>query len=256
MEMRENKIGTAKMVWNTIKWDGWDHWMYGRWIFAVLAILLVLSQLMPVSWVGGSYNAAGFMAYIPMTVTMIVSAGLGLIGGYYMFVYPILSTVWDACTAGALTDRMSNRPYALLLGVRLFWNIVAFFFGYGVLLVSQRLLLRFATDTISFLNINIDMDTIVGIDGGLGALFDVALFLPITVLYFYFFVFAEKARLNWLVRILAYAVGVFALLGSTVFNLFSNNLWNEGVPMVVNVALFVCMYVLCCWVYEKKLEIK
>jgi len=227
-----------KMLINTIKWDALDHWRYViRWILLGALGAWVFSHIFLLITPGFSFEIGGTTVNFRPELSLSL---LLLIGGFLMYLYPVISTVYDVISSRRASERLINRPYAMVFAVKLMFNVLAFLTGY--------IISNFAPegDLLSFLGyIGIGDVDVAGMQI---PMFSAALFVPTSIV---FYVVAYQTILAKGISKVFSFEGVISLLLAIL--LVFNGILN--MPDMSEIALFVAAFIMIVYLNEKKFEV-
>jgi len=225
-------MNMSKMFFNTLKWETISCWIHFRW--PLFGIILVAAMMMILQTIGLQTDELITTGLIATLLSLAIFAGLF----YAIFIFPSAYPVYDLWADYAISDRLINRPFAMLLGIRLFIGIIIHLLALGILFVLQY-----------WLNIGLFIELPLHDFGFPLLTLNLALFWPIMLVYgslvwnsYDFFSIPKMAALCSLG--LLYAINQITINNQ---NLLPVN------PLALNLVLFFVMFALSCWLYEKKM---
>ena len=227
-----------KMMISTIKWDAISHIMFLRWFFLGFLVAVVLYMMMPAE------------EYAPQ----LLSVGVSLIGValliapmYLVYMHPVISPAYDLYYHG-MGERMPNRPFAMIMASKLFCNIV---------IVAVGVVITY------FLNLYLGIGTVVTLDHPdvvtrlLSDGFVFSLFVPMFIVFVYLLMAVDSKSLGKLKTFAIYMLAVVQV--ANIFLLRRINVPNITnvyfVSRMVEVVLFVAMFIISCWLYDRKVGV-
>jgi len=228
-----------KMLINTIKWDALDHWRYSvRWVLLGALGIWVLGNIFMLITPGFSLEIAGTdISFLPeLSLSLLI-----FIGGFLMYLYPVISTVYDVVSSRRVSERLVNRPYVMAFGVKLLFNVLAFLLGYFISSLAPGGAL---SDFLGYIGAG-DVDVV---SGPQIPIFRTALFFPTSIA---FYVVAYQTILSKGISRVFSIEGIISLLLALL--LVFNGIIN--MPAMSELALFVAAFIMIVFLYEKKFEI-
>ena len=227
-----------KMLINTIKWDALDHWRYSiRWTLLGTLIIFLLAYILLFFTADLSFYIGG--TNITFRPEFLMS-GLIFVGGYLMYLYPIISTVYDVTSSRRVSERLVNRPYAMVFAVKLLFNVIIFLIGYVISSFAP------GSDILGFLAYFGLAD--ISIPATQSPIFRAALFVPTSIA---FYVVVYQTILAKGISKIFSVEGIISLL--LAFLLVFNGVLN--MPDTSEIALFVAAFIMITFLYERKFEI-
>ncbi|MCL2618938.1 MAG: hypothetical protein FWD98_07815 [Defluviitaleaceae bacterium] len=216
----------------TIKWEIWYYWMHLRYWLAGVVLAGAISQILPVP----AYTDIPF-AFAPVVV---VNIAFSIVSGYFIFVFPVAGMLVDISSGYERFDRLVNRPFGMLLGVRMLLSVVVILLGMGIATAGETLMMRFATENTSFMTFNTN---------GLTTVISSGFLLPVAALFGYMLVFAKRAYLG--TALTAWAGAVIAGIGVCALMLINGHIPEGGVLIAV---VFAAALAWCIRTYNTKFE--
>ncbi|MCL2203980.1 MAG: hypothetical protein FWB88_08575 [Defluviitaleaceae bacterium] len=228
------------MIWrSTIKWELRKYFyrvfaIGGGFLLAAWAVLWLLP--VPQAHWHPAVDTLVFIVFFAMSVVSV------LIGLYMILIHPFTTSFCDLHQA-TLIEHQSGRPYVYKLSVRVVLNVVTYFMGVGVLLLTMRLLSPFEAwvDRAWFSNMLADSPVVFLPLAGI-----FALGAPLTLLlgYKYFDIFIAKrtdkvAGLDVVGAMIASGLISFGTLWDSIFIWFP---LAAGVTIFVVVNLFLAIF--------------
>ena len=225
-----------KMMISTLKWDLISHIMFFRIAFFVYLAAVILFIILPT-------EALWAVDMVPDAIPEIMSIGntilhVALLGGagYLFYIHPLISPIYDIHYYG-LSERMPNRPFAMIMAGKLFCNIVVV-----TISIVISYLLHFHFDIGNVVPFGFD-----AIPALLFAVFTFALFVPMSIVYIYFLIAVGKSLG------IPTIIGLFIIPFVQVANIFFFNRFFPTTGRTIEVVLFFIMFIAACWLYDRKL---
>jgi len=221
------------MLINTIKWDALDHWRYAvRWVLLWALVIWLLGSILLL--LTPSFNFEIGDTYIALRPEFLLSA-LIFFGGFFMYIYPIISTIYDLVSSRRISERLINRPYTMVFAVKLLFNMLAFMIGFIInsLAPTEDLFGLFS-----------------GLHGTQFSIFSAALFVPTTIA---FYIIAYQTILAKGISKVFSVEGILSLVLALL--LAFNGMLNLPVSDFTEFALFVAAFIMIVYLYERKFEI-
>lgn len=196
-------------------------------VLAVLTVLLVLG-----------YNGNSGL----VTPLSIISMLVAIECLYLILIYPVFSAIKDLMAKHSLLEKLSIRPYAIVLSSKIVLNIITVLIGAGCFLMATRLMAEFHIPNTRFLVINISVPFEILMVG-------TAVVLPVTAnLSYLLAILIAKNRDYTLVWALAIFVVILCGLSTTVSLPY--------LPMLILQGIFIVSeFLLSCWLYDNKFEV-